>query len=127
LGAAGLPVRGEAHVMTTALPPSAPEIEIQHRETQRLTVVFHEAGAGGASPSRAKPAGVEACEIRVKVGAPAPARDADWVINQNAKRSPAVLAFDSEDIGKTIWVRARWINSRNQPGPWSLAQNTVIA
>ena len=30
-------------------------------------------------------------------------------------------------IGKPIWIRARWVSTRNEPGPWSLAQNTVIA
>jgi len=31
------------------------------------------------------------------------------------------------NIGKPIWIRARWISTRGEPGPWSLTQNTVIA
>jgi len=45
----------------------------------------------------------------------------------NSLRSPAEMTLDQEDIGKPIWVRARWISTRGEPGPWSLAQSTVIA
>lgn len=53
--------------------------EVQHKEAQRLTVVFRDGGAGGGSPSRGKPEGVRACELWVKVGQPALAKDADWI------------------------------------------------
>jgi len=70
---------------------------------------------------------VRACELWVKVGQPAPAKDADWIFQQAAQRSPAQMSMAQEDIGKPIWIRARWISTRDEPGPWSLAQNTVIA
>jgi len=70
---------------------------------------------------------VRACEIWVKLGAPAPATDPDWVFQQAAQRSPAQMNLAQGDIGKPIWIRARWVNTKGQPGPWSLAQNTVIA
>ena len=35
--------------------------------------------------------------------------------------------MDQEDIGKPIWIRARWTSTRSVPGPWSLAQNTAMA
>ena len=63
----------------------------------------------------------------ISFGAPAPAKDADWTFQQATQRSPASFRSDQEDIGKTIWVRARWISTRGEPGDWSLAQNTVIA
>ena len=70
---------------------------------------------------------MRACELWVKVGQPAPAKDADWIFQQAAQRSPAQMSMAQEDIGKPIWIRARWISTRDEPGPWSLAQNTVIA
>jgi len=96
-------------------------------KTQKLRIVFREAGAGGGAQGRGKPEGVRACEIWVKVGPPAPAKDADWIFQQAAQRSPAEMTSDQEDIGKPIWIRARWIRTKGGPGPWSLAQNTVIA
>ena len=39
----------------------------------------------------------------------------------------AEMAIAQEETGKPIWIRARWISTRGEPGPWSLAQNTVIA
>jgi len=53
----------------------------------------YEGGAGGGSPSRGKPEGVRACELWVKVGAPAPAQDADWIFQQAAQRSPAQMSM----------------------------------
>jgi len=37
------------------------------------------------------------------------------------------MSMAQEDVGKPIWIRARWVNTRGEPGPWCLAQNTVIA
>ena len=60
-------------------------------------------------------------------GPPAPANDPDWAFLQAAQRSPAMLSMSQGDIGKPIWIRARWISTRGQPGPWSPMQNAVIA
>jgi len=63
LGAARLPVHREGRAMAAAKPESAPEFQIMHPESRKITVPFRETGAGGGSPSRSKPEGVRACEI----------------------------------------------------------------
>ena len=77
--------------------------------------------------SRGKPEGVKSIEFWVKVGAPAPAAEADLVFLKSFQRSPGVVDFKLEDLGKPLWVSARWVNTRGQPGIFSPIQNTVIS
>ena len=30
-----------------------------------------------------------------------------------------VVEYTYGQVGVTVWYRFRWVNSRNQPGPWS--------
>jgi hypothetical protein len=70
---------------------------------------------------------VKAIEFWVKVGVPVPAADSDLVFLKSFQRSPAQVDFKLEDIGKPLWVSARWVNTRGQPGVFSRIQNTVIS
>ena len=127
LEAAGLPVHKAVRAAAMAVPASAPEFQIVHPESRKITLPFHESGAGGGALSRGKPEGVQSVEFWVKVGAPAPATDADMAFLKSFQRSPGSVDFKLEDIGKPLWVSARWVNTRGQPGVFSPIQNTVIS
>jgi hypothetical protein len=76
--------------------------------------------------SRAKPAGVQGCEIWTKVGEPAPAGPADVHYLALDTRTPYVVAFDATDAGKTAYYMLRWISTRGETGPWSATVSGTI-
>jgi hypothetical protein len=40
--------------------------------------------------------------------------------------SPYLLVHDPADAGKTAHYMMRWVNTRNQPGPWSETVSATI-
>src|SRR5882672_9926278 len=68
--------------------------------------------------SRAKPPGVQGCEIWQKVGDPAPAGPNDVKYVATDTRSPYLAEFDAADAGKTAYYMLRWISTRGDTGPW---------
>ena len=76
--------------------------------------------------SRAKPDGVQGCEIWMKVGDPAPAGPHDVHYLALDTRTPYVTEFEATDAGKTAYYMLRWINTRGETGPWSATASGTI-
>ena len=76
--------------------------------------------------SRAKPAGVQGCEIREQVGGTAPVDPNAMTFLAIETRMPYRADFDAMDIGKTAYIALRWLNTRGEPGPWSAIFNATI-
>jgi hypothetical protein len=111
--------RTPADVPTTI--PIIQRIDTSTRAILRLNFV------DSATPdSKAKPAGVRACELRQQVGGTAPTDPQNMAFLAMESRSPYRADFDADDIGKTAYFAARWVNTRNQPGPWSQIYMAVI-
>jgi hypothetical protein len=86
--------------------------------------------ADSASGTRAKPDGVRAAEVWMTIlpaGAPIPTDPTGFElvdINSNGK---FVQNFDAADATKTAAYRLRWLNSRNERGPWGPVVTATIA
>ncbi|MBK1832669.1 hypothetical protein [Roseibacillus ishigakijimensis] len=103
------------------VPTTAPTLELDTGTSFQQTIHFRDKGA----KSKAKPKGVRGCEIWVAVGAhPQGPGDCRYVGTDT--RTPHITHFDPADAGKTAYYYARWVNSRNEPGPWSeLTEGTI--
>jgi hypothetical protein len=69
--------------------------------------------------SKAKPKGYRGCQIWYFKGAQPPTDLAQYLFLATDTQTPYVHVFDIEDVGKTIHYRLRWVNTRDEPGPWS--------
>jgi hypothetical protein len=73
----------------------------------------------GSLTGKAKPPKVHGYEVWHKVGGDPPASDAEWMYVNFSSRSPLIVGYPQTEVGKTVYYRFRWVNTRNQPGPWS--------
>ncbi len=118
----GLTVRSDSRT-SSPVPDSSPVGRIDFSVRQQHTIHFSDE----ATPtSRAKPAGVHGCEIWMKVGeAPASVAELTYLTTDTA--TPYVVNFSEADAGKTAYYRLRWVNTRNERGPWSALISATIA
>ena len=76
--------------------------------------------------SRAKPAGVSACEIFLYIGTTAPAGPGAMHLQAVDKSTPYLMEFDGADAGKTAYWAFRWVNNAGEHGPWSATVSATI-
>jgi hypothetical protein len=107
-------------------PTTRPVLKVDSGERLRHTLHFTDA----ATPTRkARPAGVQGCEIYVAVvpaGTPAPGDPAAYTFVTLDTRTPHLLQYDGTDGGKTAHVIARWVSTRGEKGPWSETATATI-
>jgi hypothetical protein len=69
---------------------------------------------------RGKPKDVKGATILQHVGDEPPADAGQWRYKGNTTRVTADVSFDAALApGTKVWLVARWMNSRTEPGPWS--------
>lgn len=101
--------------------PSIQRIDTSTRSILRLFIV------DATTPeTRAKPAGVQGCEIREQIGGTAPVDPGAMQFLAIETRMPYRADFEATDVGKTAYFALRWLNTRGVPGPWSAIFNAVI-
>lgn len=76
--------------------------------------------------ARRKPEGVEACELFLKIGDPAPIDERGCLRVARDTATPYLYEFDVEDVGKTAYWFGRWVNSADEPGPLSIVVSAKI-
>jgi hypothetical protein len=104
-------------------PTSRPVATIDTSQRLRHTINF----VDELTPtSRAKPDGVQGCEIWMKVGDPAPAGPNDVHYLALDTRTPYTVEFEAGDAGKTAYYMLRWLSTRAEPGPWSATVSGTI-
>ena len=91
----------------------------------RLQHIIHFADDASAR-SKAKPEGVHGCEIYMKVDGDAPkdSTELNYVATDTA--TPYVLKFDGNKAGKMVYYWLRWVNTRGECGPWSIAVSAMV-
>ena len=107
-----------------AVPTTTPTIQRIDTSTRAILRLFI---VDATTPdSRAKPAGVQGCEIREQVGGTAPVDPNAMAFLAIETRMPYRADFEAMDIGKTVYFALRWLNTRGEPGPWSAIFNATI-
>lgn len=105
------------------VPTTRPVGILDTSERFRQTMSFADEGT---PTSRAKPAGVLGAELRVFVGATPPADPEDFDFAALDTRTPYLFEFDPAQAGQMAHWVMRWVNTRNQPGPWSDVVSAVV-
>ena len=118
--AAGLPVRSTTRT-AVGVPTTRPVAEVDASQRLQHQINFRDQGA----TTKAKPEGVRGCEIWVVIG-PGPASVADARYLGTDTATPYLAAFEPADAGKSAHYFTRWVNTRNQPGPWSETVTATI-
>ena len=110
----GLPVHDDKPTHAP-LPTDMPAGEVDFSKHQQHRVHVK----AGSLTGKAKPPKVHGFEVWSKVGGDPPASDSEWTYVNFSSRSPLVIDYPQTEVGKTVYYRFRWVNTRNQPGPWS--------
>ena len=76
--------------------------------------------------SRAKPAGVDGCELYLYIGTTAPAGPEAMHLQAMDKSAPYLMEFASTDAGKTAFWAMRWVNTKGEHDPWSATVSGTI-
>ena len=77
--------------------------------------------------STKKPEGVRACEIWHKIDGPPPVDESEVTYVASDTRSPYIVHYVGADAGKMAHYMLRWINTRNEHGPWSETVSVTIS
>ena len=103
------------------VPTTYPILAIDTATARRLTINFRDS----ASSSAAKPKGVHGAEIKWLIADERPT--VEQLTNSTFDtRTPYTLVFTDEQRAKTVWICARWENTRGEKGPWGDMENAIV-
>jgi hypothetical protein len=106
---------------TPASPPTEePIFDIGFRRQEHDIIVKNKDG------KKNKPKNANGFEIWRKVGGNPPQTDTDFSYTATSTRSIFTMKYGLSESGKNVWYRVRWVNSKNEPGPWSDISNAII-
>jgi len=116
--ALGITVKDAVQTMATAtaVEASRPVGVVDTSQRLRHEIKFFDQST---PQSRAKPKGVMGCEIWVKIGDVPPKDAGECAFVALDTASPYVAEYPGADAGKTAYYMLRWVNTRNEKGPWS--------
>lgn len=101
------------------VPGTMPLISIAYNSANQVKVRFKQQPDASGSSLRGKPFGVSRCQIVYIIGSQ-PASPAQCNNLQESGRSPITGNIDSAALrGQRLWYYARWVNTRNEYGPWT--------
>ncbi|MDR1624795.1 MAG: hypothetical protein LBS04_07475 [Tannerellaceae bacterium] len=123
LTAMGLPERTVPQHKPSPVADTAPQFGIVPLTGHRIQVDYY---PEGATHKKGKPGGQHGAEIRWAFSE-TPVDDANRLANSAFDTaSPAILAFEGHERGRTVYLALRWENTRGEKGPWSdIAVTTV--
>lgn len=105
------------------VPATRPVAQVDTSKPQRHTISWVDENT---PTSKAKPEGVYGCELRCQIGGTEPVDPDEMRFLAIDTRTPYVAEFDGADAGKTVYYRLRWVNTRNEAGPWSDIYSATI-
>lgn len=76
--------------------------------------------------SKAKPPGVDACEIFLKIGEEAPVDETTCARIARDTATPYTFEFNVADVGKTAHWLLRWVNRKDEHGPFGVVMSAKI-
>jgi hypothetical protein len=110
----------------TPIPPpkGTPEGRVDTSVHQRHTL--HVADKVEVRPHGGLPDGVAGFETWRFIGDGMPTDDSGFTYVATSTTTKLVIDYPLAKVGKTVRFRFRWVNTRNQPGPWSEIISAVI-
>jgi len=108
----------------TPVPSTKPMAEVDNRNRLEQIIHFFDESTPG---SRAKPAGVRGCELWLKIGGAAPLGPTEVTYVATDTKTPYIYHFLGTDAGKTAHWMLRWVNTKNEAGPWSETISVTIS
>ena len=119
----GITVRKTAHTAVVA-PASVPVLNRADASSRCILRLFY---ADITTPdTKAKPPGVQSCEIREQIGGTAPTDPEAMDFLTLETRAPYRADYEVTDIGKTVYFAMRWRSTRGEAGPWSQIYSAVV-
>jgi len=118
----GLTIRSGSHT-PVSVPTTSPMVSIDFsvRLQHNFTIVDD-----SLPTRRSKPAGVFGCEVWAKIDGEAPKDASELSYQSTATKSSHTINFEGNKSGKIVYYWFRWINRRQQPGPWSAMHSAII-
>jgi hypothetical protein len=101
-----------------------PEGRVDTSVRQRHTL--HAVDTLEVRPRGGLPDGVAAFETWRFVGEAMPTDESAFTYVATSTTTHLVVDYTLAEAGKTVWYRFRWVNARNQPGPWSEIIGAII-
>lgn len=108
------------------VPITTPDVTLQPGSGNQVVIYFEQQESKAGASKRAKPEHVANFEFCYKIGSPAPADTDDCNKRETASRSPLRINLKESDAGKKLYGYGRWVNTRNQPGPWTATYVSII-
>ncbi|MHB8401624.1 MAG: hypothetical protein ACYDCN_06385 [Bacteroidia bacterium] len=114
-----------------AIPDTDPLLSISPGSGSQLIIGFRQrphviTSANSMLRSVAKPKGYHAVRIYYVVGGTAPTSIAGCNTTVGMTKSPHKLRFNAADAGKTVYLFACWVNTKEQEGPLTALHTVVI-
>lgn len=103
-------------------PATVPVAEIDTSVKLRHEINFYNEG----SDNKAKPEGVDGCEIFCKIAGEATMNEDDYRYMATDTASPYLAFHKAENIGKQAHYLLRWVNAKGAPGAWSSPFSATI-
>jgi len=110
----------------SAVPTTVPQVDLKIGNGNIIHIFFKQGVDEQGVGRRGKPDGVSHAEVAINIGDPAPASADDCLTHLHKGRSPYQLQTTPADVGKRLYVFARWVNPRHEPGPWTTAPLTLV-
>ena len=121
LAAAGLPSRDKVKTASPA-PTTAPIGWVDYGKLKH-TIHFRDS----ATPDKkAKPGGMQGCEIWHFIGSTAPTSEADYDYLATDSNSPYIAFYEAANAGKKVFYQLRWISKSGERGEWSETVEATI-
>lgn len=119
----GLTVRKETRT-AVPVPSTRPMASVDNNNRLEHIINFFDEMT---KTSKSKPFGVRGCEIWCKIGDVPPKDEAELHYLATDTATPYHAHFSGADGGKTVYYWLRWVNTRNEPGPWSETISITIS
>jgi hypothetical protein len=95
----------------STMPVGKVDFSIRRRHKIKVKDSVHE--------GRGLPDGVHGFETWRKIGGLPPANSNEFEYAGFSSNSSFTINYELEQVGLTVYYIFRWVNSRNEPGPWS--------
>jgi hypothetical protein len=96
------------------VPTDMPVGEVNTTTHQQHTIHVKAGLTGKNKPDKT----ITGFELQRKLGGDPPKTDEEWTYVDFSSRSTLVVKYALSDVGKTVYYRFRWVNTRNEKGPW---------